>query len=66
MANRLKVIMKPMVNGSLTPLLCDMDGNPLPGQTRVDIHTAVDDIARVTVEFVAVEFADDGRGGSNL
>ena len=55
--SRLKVMMHPKGNGELTPLLCDAGGNPLPGQTRVDISTGVDDIARVTVEFVFVEFA---------
>jgi hypothetical protein len=56
MADRLKVILKPRGNGELTPLLCDQDGNPLPGQVSVEIKTAVDDISTVTVTFRAVEF----------
>ena len=56
MADRLKVMLKPTGDGELTPLLCDEHGVPLPGQLRVEIYTAVDDFARVTVEFGMVEF----------
>ena len=58
---KLKVIMKSNGTGGLTPLLCDEHGEPLPGQVRVDILTAVDDIARCVVEFCMIEFAVDAQ-----
>lgn len=58
MADRLKVMMKPMNDGQLTPMLCFPDGTPLPGQTSVDIRTRVDSVAEVTVSFVCIEFAE--------
>lgn len=55
----LKVIMKPNGGGELTPLLCDAQGEPLPGQVSVKIETAVDQNATVTVTFCAIKFAAD-------
>lgn len=57
-ARTLKVMMKPIGNGQLTPLLCYEDGEELPGQCGMTIYTAADDIARVSVDFGMVEFAN--------
>lgn len=57
LTSALKVMMIADGAGGMTPLLCDPAGVPLPGQTRVDIRTGVDDLARVTVEFIMFEFA---------
>lgn len=56
---QLQVMMKPMFgdSGNVTPVLCDGEGNPLPMQAAVEIKTAVDDLATVTVTFVGLKFA---------
>jgi len=54
---RLKVMLKPGAEGQLTPLLCDDGGEPLPGQLAVEIKTATDETATVTVTFGMIEFA---------
>lgn len=33
-------------------MLCDEHGKPLPNQTRIDISDRVDDLPRLTVEFI--------------
>lgn len=53
----LKVMLKPMNDGRLTPLVCNDAGEPLPCQLAVDIKTASEQWATVTVTFGMVEFA---------
>ncbi|KFC62776.1 hypothetical protein FF80_03343 [Devosia sp. LC5] len=33
-------------------MLCDESGEPLPNQTRIDISDRIDDLPRLTVEFI--------------
>ncbi|MBV5268976.1 MAG: hypothetical protein JZU55_02495 [Afipia sp.] len=40
------------MNGAV-PMICDEDGKPLPNQRSVIVSAAVDDVVKVTVEFVA-------------
>lgn len=53
----LQIMFKSVGNDMLTPLLCDEHGEPLPGQVSLDITTAVDETATVTVTFSAVRFS---------
>lgn len=57
MTSALHVMLKPVGEGRLTPLLCDEHGEPLPGQMSVKIETSSDDITMVTVKFCAITFS---------
>lgn len=62
---KLTVMFKPAANGQLMPVLCDEQGEPLPGQRALAINTAIEDVATVTVTFGEVAFVQR-EGESNI